>query len=103
AAGEIVAGADAGEYPVHQVEPCTRGRHERAHLCQQNDQRCLPQIGRLAAHVRTGENDDQVRAAVQVEIVGNKAFVAAGQLGLLDDRVPALDNLEVAAVVEHGT
>ncbi len=35
-------------------------RHERAHLRQDRDQRRLPQVGRLAAHVRPGDDRDQV-------------------------------------------
>ena len=101
-ARQIVAGPDAGEDAVHHVEPGARGGHERAHLRQYYDQRSLPEISGFAAHIGAGKDDDLVRAAIQVEIVGNKAFVAAGQLGLFDHRVTALENLQVAAVVEQG-
>jgi hypothetical protein len=41
------------------------GGHERTHLRQDRDQRRLPQISGLAAHVGAGDDGDQVGAVVQ--------------------------------------
>ena len=38
-----------------------RRRHERAHLRQHRDQRVLPQVGRLAGHVRPGDQPERPR------------------------------------------
>ncbi len=61
---QLVMRADAREDAVHEADGCAVGRHERADLRHQHDQRHLPQIGRFAAHVRPG---DDAHAAVRVQ------------------------------------
>ena len=73
AARQVVGGADAGEDAVHQPEPRRTCGTKRSHLRHQHDQRGLPQIGRLAAHVRPGDQQDGMRRAVQIKIVGHEA------------------------------
>ena len=51
-AGEIVGGADAREDRVERTERALPRRNERAAVRQQRDDRGLPHVGRLAAHVR---------------------------------------------------
>ena len=58
AACQVVAGADPGEYAIHHGNAGAVGGHEAAGLRHQHDQRHLPEIGRLAAHVGAGEQDD---------------------------------------------
>ena len=64
-ARDVVGRADAREDAVDQAELGLPGRHERAALRQQRQQRHLPQVGGLAAHVRAGEHDQLMRRAVR--------------------------------------
>ena len=61
-ARQIVHGADAGEDAVHQPDARRLGRHERARLRQQHDQRDLAHPGALAGHVRAGQDRPPGRA-----------------------------------------
>ena len=99
AAGQVVAGADAGEHAVHQSQPRRTRGNERSHLRHDHGQRGLPQISGLAAHVRAGQHHDGVRGRIQIKIVGHEA-VAAAQLQLLDDRVAPGDDFDVGGIVE---
>ena len=84
---QVVAGADAGEDTVDRPDHRTRCRDETADVGQQHDQRVLPHVGRLAAHVRAGDHQ-HAPAFVQHQIVGLERFLAHR----LDHRVPsALD------------
>ena len=60
--GQVVARADAREDAVDDAERRRLGGHERADLREDHDQRGLAQVGRLAAHVRPGQQDE-ARAA----------------------------------------
>ena len=97
AARQIVARADAGEHAVDHAQPRRARRNERAHLRQNHDQRRLPQVGRLAAHVRPGQQQNVVRSRIQIKIVGHEALAASRHFLLLDHRMPAFDNFEIAA------
>ena len=55
AAGEIVAGADAGEDAVGDRELGLARGNEGAHLGHQDDERGLAEIGGFAAHVGAGD------------------------------------------------
>ena len=57
-AREVVGGADAREQPVDDAEMRVAGRHEGADLGEHGDQRVLAQVGRLAAHVGAGDEED---------------------------------------------
>ncbi|MFN8638969.1 MAG: hypothetical protein U0360_05815 [Dehalococcoidia bacterium] len=77
-------------------------RDEGAALRQQHDQRRLPQVGRLAAHVRAGEHDHVgagLRTRPEGEVVGDEG--AAREL-LLDDGVAAPLDHQRAALGERG-
>ena len=93
--------ADAREDAVDHRQRGRFGRHERTHLRQDRDQRRLPQVGGLAAHVRAGDDGDQVGGIVQVQIVGDEA----PRLLLrqpLDHRMPARQDAHLAGVGECG-
>ena len=50
------------------------GRNEAAGLRHQHEQGGLPQIGRLAAHVGSGEQDDLRALGIELEIVGDEVL-----------------------------
>ena len=87
AGSEIVGSADTGEHAVERAEDATVGRHVTADVGEQGDQRDLAHVGRFAAHVGAG---DQQQAAVLGEpaVVGDEGFGAVGHLAL-DHRVTA--------------
>ena len=74
AAGQVVAGADAGEDAVDRADHRARGRHEAADVGQQHDQRVLAHVGALAAHVRAGDHQHPARVlarfGLQHQVVG---------------------------------
>jgi len=76
-----------------------RARNERSHLRQNHDQGGLPQISRLPTHVRPGQQQNVVGAAVQEKIVRHKPIAPPGHLLLLDDRMPPSTNFQFAAVL----
>ena len=61
AARQVVGGADPAEQLVDDADLRRRRRHEGAHLRQHRDQRVLPQVGRLAGHVRPGDQPERPR------------------------------------------
>ena len=69
-----------------------RARHKAARLCHQYDERSLPHIGRLACHIRSGDQKQARIAVIQIGVVRHKQTVADH---LLDDRVSALDDLQL--------
>ncbi len=68
AAGEVVAGADAGEELVDDADPRCRRRHVGAHLAEDDDEGDLPDVGRLAGHVRAGDQHE-LAGGVEVGVV----------------------------------
>ena len=58
AAREIVAGADAREDAIDEVDARLGGRDKGAGVGEQRQQRHLPDIGALARHVRPGDEHD---------------------------------------------
>ena len=83
---QVVRRPDAREHPVRDRQQGAGRGHIRSSLSQDGDQRGLPQIRRLAPHVRPGDHGDELGCAVQKQIVGNEARgVPLGQL--LDHRV----------------
>jgi len=69
--GQIVAGADAAEQPVHHADMGAVGGHEGAHLRQDCDQRVLAQERRFARHVRAGHQPHPALLR-QIAIVGHE-------------------------------
>ena len=57
-ARQIVAGADARENAVDQINARFRGGNERAGVRQQRQQRHLPDVSAFARHVRAGDERD---------------------------------------------
>ena len=88
-AGEVIAGADAGEDAVDRPDQRTAGRHEAADVGQQHDQRVLPHVGRFTAHVRAGD-DQHATVRMQVQIIGFERLLAYR----LDHRVAAALDLQ---------
>ena len=74
-----------------------RAGHERTGLRQQGQQRDLPQVGGLAAHVRPGQDDDLRAVGVELHVVRHEG---SGDVPL-DDRVARVGGLELVAVVEE--
>ena len=91
-AGEVVRGANAGEDLIDRPQREGGCRYKTAAMRQQHDQRYLPHIGRLAAHVRAG---DQQHAAAgrELGVVGNEGLAQCRDLRL-DHRMPALAQLQ---------
>ncbi len=90
---EVVGGADAGEDAVERPEHAGLGRHIAADVGEQGDQRHLAHVGRLAAHVRAG---DEQQAAVVGEqaVVGDEGVGLVGQFAF-DHRVAAIDDVQL--------
>ena len=95
-AGEVVAGAYARKDAVDDGKFSLARGNERAGLRHQGDQRGLPQIGGLAAHVRAGDQEELLGLRLEVQIVGDKALAALPQ-ELFNDRMPPADDQELAA------
>ena len=94
--GEVVAGADAGEDPVHNADMGMGGGDEAPHLGQQDDQRHLAHIGGLARHVGAGDNGDPALLLPHKGVVGHKEGVFQHPL---HHRVAALPDLDHAGLV----
>ena len=73
AARQVIGRADAGEDAVEDWQAGRVGGNEGAGLGQDGDQRGLPQVRALAAHVGAGDDGDEVGGIVEVEIVGDEA------------------------------
>ena len=86
--GQIVSGADAGVDGVNRSETTSRSRHVAADAGQHHDDCDLAHIGRLAAHVGTG---DDLHALLGTEpcVVGNESPGAGFIQAHLHHRMPA--------------
>ena len=83
--GQVVGGADAcGSRPSARAGG--GGRHVTADRCEQRDQRDLPHEGRLAAHVRPGD-DEHAPRRVEAAVVGDEGAAAGLAQARLDDRM----------------
>ena len=91
-----VGGADAGEDAVADADLRPGGGDEAAGLGQDDDQGVLAQVGRLAAHVRAGDDQHLLAVRRDAQVVGDEA--AAGRR--LDHRVAALLDADGRAVVD---
>ena len=91
-----IGGADAGEDAVADADLGPGGGNEAAGLGQDDDQGVLAQVGRLAAHVRAGDDQDLFAFRGDAQVVGNEAAARGG----LDDRMPAVLDADGRAVVD---
>jgi hypothetical protein len=71
-AAQVVVRADAGEDAIAYPDRSLLCRDVRTDLSEQHDARDLTQIGGLAGHVRSGQDDD-ARALVEAHIVGDES------------------------------
>src|SRR2546430_7430554 len=93
---QLIVGADPGKDAVTQTNDGPLGRDEAADLGQQHDDPGLPEIGRLAGHVRpTQEYDRAVRA--KTNVVWDEP--ARSECGL-DQRVASTDDLDARLVTQ---
>ncbi len=98
AAGEIVGGADAAEEPIDDADMGLARRHEGTGLGEHDDERVLAEEGRLAGHVRSGDDEDAGAVAVgadaEAAVIADEAHaVAFGQI-LLDHGMAAIGDGE---------
>ncbi|MNF71938.1 hypothetical protein D3C84_538970 [compost metagenome] len=98
AAGQVVAGAYAGEDAVHQRQFAACRRHEAADVGEQDYQCGLAHVGRLTAHVRAGD-DQHAGGVVQGQVVGHEGRVQH----LLHHRMAALVDAHAGLVDEART
>ena len=98
APGDVVGGAHPGVDAIDDRQLRVAGRHERAHLRQHGEQRRLPQVGGLSAHVRARQDDEVPRGAVEIDVVRHEA---AGD-ARLDHRVADVCGHQLVAVVHVG-
>ena len=82
---------------IHQANGGLGRRHKAAHLSQQDDERRLAQIRGLASHVRPGQDEQLLRRAVEIEVIGHKAIERA-----LDHRMAPLAHADTGAVIDTG-
>src|SRR5204863_8036411 len=81
--------ADAREDAIEDAELRRGGGHKASGLIEEHDQCDLPQIGRLAAHVRAGDDLNAVAIADDVGVIGDESLACDG----LDYRMaPVLDD-----------
>ena len=96
AGGQVVAGADAREHAIQRADGRRIGRDVAADVRQQHDQRGLAHIGRLAAHVGAGDQQ-QAAVLVEVRVVGHEGLVGEA----LDDRMTAAGDGDARGVLQH--
>ena len=97
---DVVGGAHAGEYLVHDADGGAFCRHEGAYLRHEHDEGGLPEQGRLTGHIGTCQHDNLLRVVVEQDVVGH-IRLADRQL-LLDDRVASLTDVDDERVVHLG-
>ena len=97
----IIAGTHTSEYLIHQANMRTLSRYEATDLCQQRYQSRLPQQCRLTSHIRTGNDNDLLRTAIQHHIIGN-IFFPYRKL-LLNNRMASLANIQYIVIFNNRT
>ena len=100
AAGKVVARADARKDAVDHADARAFGRHERADLRHERDERNLTHIGGFTGHVWACDDGGAILALTHVGIVRDKEGILEHAL---DDGVAAVVDLDHAAVVHAGT
>ena len=99
AAGEVVAGTDAGEDAVDEADFCVSGGDEAAGLGHEGEEGDLADVGGFSGHVRAGEDDEAVLGGFEEDVVGDEFFF--GEV-LVEDRVAAVFDGEGERVIEDG-
>src|SRR5690606_12088203 len=89
-----------GEYLVDNSQTCRFSRNETSHLRHQNNQSSLSQQSRLTGHVRTGDNDDLLRFAVQENIVCD--VISSGRQVLFNHRMTAAFDIQGGVTADFG-
>jgi hypothetical protein len=100
ARSDVVACADACEDPVHDADRSPLGRYEAADLGQQYDESGHPQVTRLPAHVRSGNDQDLVVGGVDMHVV--RSVLLSGGEELLDNGMSSCGNIKNGGVVDIG-
>ena len=95
-ARDVVRRADAREDAVDDRDLRVLRRHERPNLCQQRQQRRLPQIGGLAAHVRTRQDHQLPRCAIEIDVVRHERIRGEA----LDHRMTGIGGDELVAIMD---
>ena len=99
--GHVIGGTDARVNGVDRPEPAAAGRYIRAYGCQQHDQRDLPHVGGLAAHVGTGD-DLHAAFGAEVAVVGNEAAATGFGQARLHHRMATGDDFDARLFDKHG-
>ena len=97
-AGDVVRRPDAREDAVHERDLGFAGRHERSGLRHDAQQRHLPEIGGLAPHVGSGQDDELAGPAIERHVVWHER--TAGHDPPFDHRVAAVEDGQLVAVVD---
>jgi hypothetical protein len=95
AARDVVRCPDARVNAIDDTDFRPGRWNERPCLGHKADERRLPQIGRLAAHVRPGEDHKMARCGVERHVVRHECPGAVA----LDDRMPSVDDRQLVAVM----
>ncbi len=88
----VVACANACINLVHQPNNGFLRRNKASYLCQQHNKPRHPQVTRLAAHIRAGDDQDLVRLNVEHDVV--RRVLVTRRQQLLNHRMPAIHNLQ---------
>src|SRR6202049_4754154 len=99
ASREIIAGADPREDAVGDGQLGLASGNERAHLRHQDNQRGLPKIRGLAAHVWASDEQKLLAAGVEAEIVRDESLAALPQK-FFNDGMTASDDEQFAGGIE---
>ena len=97
-AGEIVVRADPGENAIHQSNLGARCRDKTSDLRHQDNQRDLPDVGRLPGHVRPGDDGQSHPFAVEIGVVRHKLFF--GQI-LIEHRMASVADHQAQRIVQR--
>ena len=99
AAGEVVAGANAGEDAVNEADLHLFGGDGAADVGHDGEDGDLADVGGFTGHVGAGDEDELAGGAVEECVVWDEAFGAGLEL---NDGVAALADDEVEGVVDDG-
>ena len=97
---EVVACADPREDPVADRDVRMARRHKGADARHQHDQRHLPHVGRLAGHIRSGDDGNPVRRIIEAGIIGHKHPILEE---LFDDRMTPILDVDAPRLVDLRT
>src|SRR5712691_9041863 len=102
---DVIDRSDARKNTVYQANSRLYRRHKTAHLSQQGYQGYLAQVGRFSSHIRSSQDKQLVRLAVEIEVIWHKAIEHALDHGVAPlpyhDAGTGIDT-RTHVVVEHG-